>query len=121
VSRSAPVVATILLLGVVTSCRGPVETRLDCGEERLDDLEGPFNTEARDCFVGAINAGQEAELRLFGFDEEGGRMDRILRTHSDRVEEKVASDTGSRLYTCDHFVVVDGPADNPGFNAVGCD
>ena len=93
----------------------------DCGEEHLEDLGGPFNSTARECFADAIESGEPAELRMYGFDEEGGVMNRTLRNLADRAEEIVESDDlGWVWYDCSEFRVVEGPDGNPGFNGVGC-
>jgi hypothetical protein len=92
-----------------------------CGEEHLEHAGGPFNAEARECFADAIESDEPAELRMYGFDEEGGESNRTLRNLPDRAEEIVESaDLGWVWYECSEFRVVEGPDGNPGFNGVGC-
>ncbi|MGC2239230.1 MAG: hypothetical protein WA726_00155 [Acidimicrobiia bacterium] len=95
---------------------------LDCGKEDLTSQAGPFNTEARQCFARAIEDEAPARLILLGFDEEGGRVERTLRTWPDRAEETIASgDLETSTKNCAAFRIVDGPAGNPGFNGIACD
>lgn len=95
---------------------------LDCGIETLTSQSGPFNPAARECFADAIKNGTSARLRLIGFDEEGGRVDRTLKIWANRAEETiVTADLGAVTKTCTNFRIVDGPAGNLGFNRVGCD
>lgn len=115
-----------VLLGMAVSACTPIrystrEELPDCGEEHLEDAGGPFNSDARDCFAAAIESGESAELRLHGFDEEGGGLNRTLRTWPDHAEEIIESgDLGWIWYDCNEFLVVDGPDGNPGFNGLGC-
>ena len=73
------------------------------------------------CFAGAIESGQGAEIRLYGLGDEGGRLDRVLRTRPKSADEYIDSDElGLVHYRCDSFVVIEGPGQLPGFNGVGC-
>jgi hypothetical protein len=128
---SRPFVKRLLILSVVLgatlwACADPTSDPTqgeltDCGEEHLDHAGGPFNSEARECFADAIESGEPAEVRLFGFDEEGDVSKRTLRNFPDRVEEIVESaDLGLVWYDCSEFLIVEGPDGNPGFNGVRC-
>ena len=92
----------------------------DCGEESWERVGGPVNAEARECFLNAIETGGSAELRIDGFDEEGGKLVRTLRVANGAFEEMVQGDAGWAHYICTGVKVEDNPSGVPAFGGTAC-
>ena len=99
----------------------------ECGEGQniyLPPAQGPdaaraASTEAMDCFVSALAAGDEVVMNFVLLGTEGQRFDASLRTHGDGTVDYFREEGG--LGASSHYACTDFSFEPPGFPApMGC-